>query len=87
MLGLNLLQNTLDIFSTQDQSIKIVSTKCQYTYVEEEEEEEAEKVQSVNLNFYGVAGMYVEQWRACPPSVVIWFVMCLGCGLSELLAI
>jgi hypothetical protein len=71
---------------TQDQSIKIVSTKYQYTYVEVEEEE-AEKVLSVNLNFYGVAGMYVEQWRACPPSVVIWFVMCLWCGLSELLAI
>lgn len=53
----------------------------------EEEEEEAEKVESVNLNFYGVTGVYVEQWRACSPSVVIWFVMCLGCGLSELLAI
>jgi len=64
-----------------------MSTKCQYTYVEEEEEEETEKVQSVNLNFYGVTGMYVEQRRVCPPSVVIWFVMCLGCDLSELLAV
>jgi len=45
---------------TQDQGIKIVSTKCQYTHMEDEEEE-AEKVQSVNLNFLGVTGMYVEQ--------------------------
>ena len=48
-----------------------MSTKCQYAYVEEEEEE-AEKIHSENLKFYGVKGMHVEQWRACPPSVVIW---------------
>jgi hypothetical protein len=51
VLGLNLLQNTLDI-CTQDQGIKMVSTKCHSTHVDDEEEE-AEKVHSVNLNFLG----------------------------------
>jgi hypothetical protein len=47
-----------------------MSTKCQKTSVEVEEEE-GEKVQSVNLNFYGVTGMYAEQLKVFPPSSVI----------------